>query len=134
MMLSRNGKTLAILLLVFVFCDFLLSPLGFETRGSAILGNPASLGWLGLLFGGLILNIISLILVSFKSRVAATLTIIGSIAYIILAIADQAGLVTPIRPPALITDVEVVTVLVLVAAILFASRVFAERSPNPPRH
>jgi hypothetical protein len=128
MTLSRNGKTLAVLLLVFVFCDVLLSPLGFETRGSAILGNPSSLPWLGLLFGGLILNVVSLILVSFRPRTAAVLTIIGSVGYIVLAIADQAGLVTPIRPPALITDVEAVTFVVLVAAIFFASRVFAENA------
>jgi hypothetical protein len=130
MKLSRNGKALAILLLVFVFCDFLLSPLGFETRGSAILGNPASLPWLGLIFGGLILNIISLVLVSFRSRVASILAIIGSIAYIIVGLADQVGLVTSIRPPPLITDVEIITILVLVAVLFLASRVHVESTPS----
>ena len=128
MRLSRNGKILAILLLVFVFCDFLLSPLGFETRGSAILGNPSSAPWLGLLFGGLILNILALILVGFRPRVASVLTIIGSVGYIILAIADQLGLVTPLKTPPLITDVEVVTVIVLLAVIYFASTVYSEGS------
>jgi hypothetical protein len=126
MTLTRNGKALAALLIVFVFCDFLLSPLGFETRGSAILGNPASLPWLGLLFGGLILNILYLVLVSFRHRTASILTIIGSTAYILLGFADQAGLVTPISPPALITDVEITTILVLVAALFFGSRVYKE--------
>jgi hypothetical protein len=107
MKLSRNGKALAILLIVFVFCDFLLSPLVFETRGLAILGSPASRPWLGLLFGGLILNIFSLILVAFKRRIASILAIIGSIAYIIVGLADQAGLVSAIRPPVLISDVEI---------------------------
>lgn len=133
MTLTRNGKALAVLLIVFVFCDFLLSPLGFETRGSAILGNPSSAPWLGLLFGGLILNILSLIVVSFRPRIASILTIIGSIAYTILAFADQAGLVTPIRAPALITDVEVVTVVVLVAVLLFASRVYKESTTGLAR-
>ena len=128
MRLSRNGKILAVLLLVFVFCDFLLSPLGFETRGSAILGNPASAPWLGLLFGGLILNILALILVGFKPRVASILTIIGSVGYIILAFADQLGLVTSVKTPPLITDVEVVTVIVLAAVIYFASKVYSEGS------
>jgi hypothetical protein len=128
MRLSRHGKILAVLLLVFVFCDFLLSPLGFETRGSAILGNPASAPWLGLLFGGLILNILALILVGFKPRVAAILTIIGSVGYIILAFADQLGLVTSVKTPPLITDVEVVTVIVLAAVIYFASKVYSEGS------
>jgi hypothetical protein len=44
----------------------------------------------------------------------------------ILAFADQAGLVTTIRAPALITDVEVVTVVVLAAVLLFASRVYKD--------
>src|ERR1700674_5839702 len=93
MKLSRNAKMLAILLIVF---DFLLSPLGFETRGSAILGNASSRPWLGLLFGGLILNIFALILVPSRPRIASILTIIGSLAYIMLGVADQAGLVTSI--------------------------------------
>ncbi len=133
MKLSRNGKALAILLIVFVFCDFLLSPLGFETRGSAILGNPASLPWLGLLFGGLILNIFSLILVSFRSRIASILAITGSVAYIILALADQGAFVISIRPPIPITDVEIITILVLVAILFFASRVYLESTPGSPR-
>ena len=126
MKLSGNGKILAILLVVFVFCDFLLSPLGFETRGSAILGNPASLPWLGLLFGGLLLNILALILVAFRPRIAATLASIGSVAYIILAFADQGGFVTPLRAPVQIMDVEVVTLIVLAGVLFLASRVYVE--------
>jgi hypothetical protein len=130
MKLTSNGKLLASLLIVFVFCDFLLSPLGFETRGSAILGNSGSLQWLGLLFGGLLLNILALILVAFRPRIAAILAIVGSIAYIMLAFADQGGLVTPLKAPALITDVEVVTVIVLGAVLLVASRVYLESTRN----
>jgi hypothetical protein len=123
---SGNDKALAILLVVFVFCDFLLSPLGFETRGSAILGNPASLPWLGLLFGGLVLNILALILVAFRPRIAAILATIGSVGYIVLAFADQGGFVTPLRAPVLIMDVEVVTVIVLAGVLFLASRVYLE--------
>ena len=43
MSVSRNGKILAFLLLMFIACGILLTPLGFETRASAVLGNPASL-------------------------------------------------------------------------------------------
>jgi hypothetical protein len=123
---SENDKALAILLVVFVFCDFLLSPLGFETRGSAILGNPASLPWLGLLFGGLVLNILALILVAFRPRIAAILATIGSVGYIVLAFADQGGFVTSLRAPVLIMDVEVVTVIVLAGVLFLASRVYLE--------
>ena len=132
MRLSRNGKYLAALLIVFVFCDFLLSPLAFETRGSAILGNASSRLWLVLLFGGLIINIFSLVLVSFRSRIASILCIIGSVGYIIVGIGDQMGLVTPIRAPPLISEVEVVTVIVLLGVLFFASRVYAEGSRRSP--
>ncbi len=99
MKLSGNGKALAILLIGFVFCDFLISPLVFETRGSAIIGNPSSLQWLLVLFGGLLLNIFALLLVAFRPRIASILAIVGSIAYIAVSLADQAGLVSSLRPP-----------------------------------
>jgi hypothetical protein len=133
MRLSGNGKILAILLLVFVFCDFLISPLVFETRGSAIIGNPASLRWLVVLFGGLLLNIAALILVSFKPRIAVILTTIGSIAYIIVSLADQAGLVSSVRAPVIVSDIEIVTVIVLVATLFFASRVYRESARDSIR-
>jgi hypothetical protein len=128
MRLSRNGKAMAILLVVFVFCDFLISPLVFETRGAAIIGNPASLRWLVVLFGGLLLNVFALILVAFRPRIAAILAIIGSVAYIVVSLADQAGLVTSVRAPVVVADIEVVAVIVLLAVLYFASKVYAEAS------
>jgi hypothetical protein len=128
MKLSGNGKALAILLVVFVFCDFLISPLVFETRGSAIIGNPSSLQWLLVLFGGLLLNIFALILVAFRPRIAAILAVIGSIAYIVVSLADQAGLVSSLRATVIVADVEVVTVLVLAAVLFLASRVYRENA------
>jgi hypothetical protein len=131
--MTGTAKTLAILLIVFVFCDFLLSPLGFETRGSALLGNPASLPWLGLLFGGLILNIISLILLRSRPRTASILAIVGSIAYIVVGLGDLAGFVSSLRAPVLIADVEVVTIVLLVGVLFLASRVYKEGATSLPR-
>jgi hypothetical protein len=124
--LTVNAKALAILLIVFIFCDFLLSPLGFETRGSAILGNPASLPWFGLLVGGLILNIASLILLSFRARVSSILALLGSSIYIVVLLGDQAGLVTPVKAPPLIAYVEIPTFLILLVTLFYASRVYRE--------
>jgi hypothetical protein len=81
--LSLNGRVLAVLLGVFVVGDILLSPLGFETRGAAILSNPASLPWFGLLIGGLVLNIVSLILIFFRAHIASALALVGSVVYIV---------------------------------------------------
>ena len=118
------------MLLVFVFCDFLLSPLGFETRGSALLGSASSRPWLVLLFGGLILNIVSLILVFSRPRPAAVLSMVGSVGYVVVGLADLAGLVSSLRAPAAISAVEVVTILVLLAVIFVASRVYREALPT----
>lgn len=128
--LSRSAKVLAVLLIVFVFCDILLSPLGFETRGSAILGHMASLPWFGLLIVGLVLNLASLIILFFRRRPSSILAIVGSLIYVAVLLGDQAGFVVSIRPPPLITDVEIVTFFVLVAVIYFASRVYRESQPN----
>jgi hypothetical protein len=125
---SRDAKILAILLVVFVFLDFLLSPAGFETRASAIFSNPSSLPWLGLIFGGLILNVVSLILVLFRPRVAAILAMIGTIVYIIPLVADQAHIFTPLPAPPLIADVEGVTAVVLLGVFISAARVFGKSS------
>lgn len=125
MKVSRDAKILAILLLVFVFCDLLLSPVGFETRASAIFKDPSSLPWLGLLFAGLIFNIISLILVLFRPRIASILSMIGTIVYIIPLIADQAHIFTPLAPPPLITEVEGVTAVVLLGVFIAAVRLYA---------
>jgi hypothetical protein len=128
MRLSRDGKMLAVLLIVFVFCDFLISPIVFETRGSTIIGDPASLRWLVVLFVGLLLNIAALVLLSWRPRTAAVLTFVGSVAYIIVSLADQVGLVTPVRAPVIVSDIELVTIVVLAATLFFASRVYAEAS------
>ena len=130
MRLTGNGKALAVLLVVFLFCDFLLSPLVFETRASAIIGNPASLLWLEVLFGGLILNIIALILVSFRPRTASILSIVGSIAYIAVSLADQVGYVSTIAAPPPVSDVEIAATVVLIGALFFASRVYKESTKS----
>lgn len=122
---SHGTQILAVLLLVFIVCGILLTPLGFETRASAVLSNPASLPWLGLAFGGLILIIVSLIVVFFGARIASILATIGSVGSAVLFLADQAGLVVSTRPPPLITAVEIVTTAVIVAILFFASRVYS---------
>ena len=124
--LSSKGRILAVLLVVFVFCDILLSPIGFETRGSAILSSASSIPWFILLIAGLVLNIVALIALFFRPRLTSILAIIGSIVYIIVLVADQVGLVISISPPPLITDVEIVTLVVLLATLIYSARIFNE--------
>jgi hypothetical protein len=67
---------------------------------------------------------------SFRARVASILALLGSAIYIVPLLGDQAGLINPIGPPPLITDVEIVTFFVLVMTLLYAARLFRE---SPPR-
>jgi hypothetical protein len=126
--LTQNVKILVLLIIVFVFCDFLISPVVFETRASALLGNPSSLRWLVVLFLGLILNIVSLILLFFKPRIASLIAVLGSILYLVVTVGDQLGLVTPIKAPTLVSIIEVVSFFVLIGVLFFASRVYRENS------
>jgi hypothetical protein len=123
---SRDAKILAVLLLLFVFCDLLLSPVGFETRASAIFKDPSSLPWLGILFAGLILNVLSLILVLFRPRVASVLAMIGTVVYLVPLIADQLHIFTQLAPPPLIADVEGVTAVVLLGVFISAVRLYGK--------
>ena len=123
---SRDARVLAILLLAFIFCDVLLSPVGFETRASAIFRDPSALPWLGILFVGLILNVVSLILVFFKPRISSILAMVGTVVYVIPLIADQEHIFTPLAPPPLITDVEGVTLVVLLGVFISAVRVYRQ--------
>src|SRR2546422_7597364 len=130
MKLSHNAKILALLLLMFIACGILLTPLGFETRASAVLGNPASLPWLGLGFSGLILNVVSLILVFWRARIASILATIGSIESAFLFLADQAGVAVSIRPPPTITAVVGIATPLIVAIIFLSFRVYCGKPPE----
>src|SRR2546422_6449007 len=129
MKLSHNAKILALLLLMFIACGILLTPLGFETRASAVLGNPASLPWLGLGFSGLILNAVSLILLFVGARIASILATIGSIGSAFLFLADQAGVAVSIRPPPTITAGGNVAPVPVVGVVFLRFRRYCEVWP-----
>src|SRR5438093_3488999 len=117
MKLSHNAKILALLLLMFIACGILLTPLGFETRASAVLGNPASLPWLGLGFNNLILNAVSLILLFIKTQITSILTTIGSIGSTFLFLTNQTKITISIKPPPTITTIEIIATVLIVAIV-----------------
>lgn len=128
MKLSRNGRILATLLIVLIVGGILLTPLGFETRASAFLSSPSSRLWLVLAFVGLILTPASLLILFFRPRIASILATIGSIALVVLSLADQAGLAVSIPPPLPITVLEVVTTAIIAVVVFLASKVYKETS------
>ena len=125
MSLSGNGKVLVVLLIVFVVCDILLTPLGLETRPFADI-TTIGFATLAFLFFGLALNVASIFLIFRMPRNASTLAAVGSVFFFPALLADQSGNFSTMSAPARITGVEFVTAIVLIAAIFFALRVNRE--------
>lgn len=132
MVLSSKAQVLAILLVLFVICDILLTPLGgLETRS---ISNTTTVGLVTLvfLFIGLALNVASLITLFRKPKLAPTLAIIGSICFFPAIIADQTGLFSTQQRPIAISYLEIFTGLLLIVVIGLASMIRGENSVSKP--
>ena len=132
MKLSSRGKGLAVLLVIYVLFDILLTPLGgFETRPSA---NVTTLGIVTvvLLFVGLALGIVSLVLLFYKPRRAPIIAIIAGILYFPAFIADQTGYFSSLQPPTAITALEIVQALVVLATIFLSSSIHRQKTVSSP--
>jgi hypothetical protein len=130
--LSSNVKILIVSLLIFVFLDFLISPVVFETRASELLSNASSLRWLVLLFSGLILNIISIVVLLFRPRIASLIAVVGSLLWLVVAVGDLFGLVTPLKAPAAVSIVEVIATIELIGVFILCSMVYRETTRKNP--
>ena len=132
MKLSSRGKGLAVLLVIYVLFDILLTPLGgFETRPAA---NVTTLGivTVSLFFVGLVLSVASLVLLFYKTRRAPMVAIIAGILYFPAFIADQSGNFSSLQPPAAITVLETAQALVVLATIFLASSIYRQKTVNAP--
>ncbi len=132
MALSSKAQILAVLLVVFVICDILLTPLGgLETRS---ISNTTTTGFatLAFLFIGLALNVASLITLFRKPRLAPTLAIIGSICFFPALLADQAGLFSTQQRPIAISYLEIFTGSLLIVVIGLAWMIRVEIATSKP--
>ncbi len=119
---SRYGKTLILLMVAFLVSDFLLTPLGLETRS---ISKVAFVGLvtLGVLFIGLALDLGSI--VSFRRpKLAAVLAIVGSFCYFPVFFTDQAHQFSALDPPVNIIYIEWLAFVIALAAILVAIQVY----------
>ncbi len=132
MKLSSRGRGLAVLLVVYVLFDILLTPLGgFETRPSA---DVTTVGFVtvSLLFVGLALSVASLVLLFSKPRRSPIVAIIAGILYFPAFIADQTGYFSSLQPPTAITALEIVQTLVVLATIFLASSIHRLKTVSAP--
>lgn len=129
---SGRGRALAVLLVVYIVSDILLTPLGgLETRPSA---NVTALGFItvSLFFVGLALTVASLVLLFYRPRRLPIVAIFAGILYFPVFIADQSGNFSSVQPPAAIATLEIVQALVALATIFLASSIYRQRTPSTP--
>ncbi len=131
MLLSRNEKILAITFAVMSICGFLFTPAGLETRPLSALRSYALVP---LFLAGTILDIISLILIFKKPRIAAITGIIAAVEYVFLAPGDQAQFFfVGVSVPVGITITEMVALIASIVVLLFAPTVYlANRKSSKP--
>ena len=129
---SGRGRVLAVLLIVYILVDLLLTPLGgLETRPSA---NVTSVGFatVSVLFVGLALSVVSLVMLFYKPRRAPIVAIVAGILYFPAFIADQTGSFSSLQPPATITGLELAQALVGLVTIFVASSVRRQKAVSAP--
>jgi len=114
---SRAGLILAIILVVYVVLDILLTPLGgFETRDPAKV-HVVGLAGLALLFVGLVLSIVTLVLLLRRSGRAPMFAIVAAVLYYPAFLTELTGTFSSLSPPTAIARMELVQAVVAAIAI-----------------
>ena len=121
----NTKRILAVLFVIGLVIDFLLSPLGFETRESE-LRSWASAGYF--IIVGFVLPIAGLILLFRRPRIAGVLAIIDAAALFFTAPADQAKFFFKVGPPPAVTIGEFVLILVGIGYMLCGQRTYLENT------
>jgi hypothetical protein len=126
MNLSPNGKYLGVLLILFIVCAILLTPLsGLETRPTTDL-TILGLLTLSVFLVGLAVSVASFFLLFRRARLASILSIIGSAAFLPAFVVDQTANLSSRPAPVAIFYVEWVTAVIAIFTILVSSRVRKE--------
>lgn len=125
--LSRDAKYLRNLLGVYIVFAIFLTPIGgLETRSPS---NITAVGFatLTLFVVGLALNAASLVLIFLNPRRSPVLSIVGSVLYFPVVVADQAGFFSSLSPPLGIDYLEALEGFVAIIVIFLAVRARSER-------
>ncbi len=129
MNLSKARKILVIAFALMSVVGFLFTPVGFETRP---LSSLVSYALIPFFLSTTILDIVSLILIFLRPRIASITGIVAAIFYIFLAPADQARLFfAGVAVPAAITANEYVALALSVVVLLVAPMVYRESTARP---
>lgn len=115
--------TLFVVLLVTVLVIILLTPIGFETRPQSDLKTFGYIA-IGTIFAGLTLFLLSIGFLFRRVRLASKLAIIAAILFFVPVIGDRAGAFFSMPIPPAINILEYLLVVVLIATLFLASRVY----------
>jgi len=96
---------LRLLIGVHLVWTFLLTPAAFETRPFASF-NPIGFASLALIFTTVTLDIVTLLIVQRRTRLATTLAMVGTALFIPPFLVDRAGLFSTLGAPAAIVVLE----------------------------
>ncbi len=129
--LSGTRKGLAIALLVYIIDGILLTPAGLETRPPSDV-TTTGITTLVLFIAGLILAVASLVLLFRRPRRSSIASTVAAILGVPAFLADQAGLLSIMRPSSVINLLEFVETLVAVAIIVLAARNSMEKQASGP--
>ncbi len=128
---SRVALILAIVMIVNVVIIILLTPIGFETRPTSAL---KTLGYIAIttIFVGLALDLTSIVLLfkRIRVRLASSLVIISSVAFLLVVLVDRTGSFFSVPTPPAINHLEYIFAPVLIVTLIIASLVYRESKPT----
>ena len=131
MKLSGDRKALVAILVAYLVADFFLTPLGgLEVRPVADVTVVGDIS-LGMIFGGAILAIVSLVLLLLGRGPAPTMATIAAVLFLPGFLADQTGNFSKLHSPTAIFWLEWVQVLIAAGMIVLSMRARREGTPDP---
>ena len=123
--LNREQRILVVLFVVGIIIDFLLSPLGFETRENQ-LRSWASAGYFVIV--GFLLPIAGLVLLFLRPRLAGALAVVDAALLFLTAPADQVKFFFKTAPPLAVTVGEFILIFIGIGYMLVGQRIYLEKS------
>lgn len=121
--LTKTGKIIGLLLVLAIIFGYLLTPLGLETRTSALrtvaivpFFITASLG----------IPIVAFILLFIKPRIAGILVIINAIIMLFLVAGDQGGFFFTVPVYTAIIVLEFLSIIISIGFLLYGPKLIAE--------
>jgi len=125
----RGVSALAAMLVLNILLAFALTPLGFESRPPTQLTTMGFVA-IGAVVAGVVLDLVSLLFLFRRTRLAAALAIIGSILFLVPNVVDRTGSFFTVPIPAVVSTLEYIFIAVLFVTLFMASSVYRATSPT----